>query len=130
MTTRTHIACSLRASRLRPLDFESRVWFTCSMTTTAARIGTCSRCGTTRTITGESRYLSCDVCAVNADLLAERDAFITEHPEGYFPMGILKMVKVRGKLGKRECDEACTSATGPACTCKCGGRNHGSTWLS
>jgi hypothetical protein len=103
------------------------------MTTTATtetRIGTCSRCGTTRTILGAARYLSCTVCANNPSLLAERDAFLSEYPEGYFPMGVLNMVKVSGKLGKRECDEACTSATGPACTCKCSGRHHGAAWVA
>ena len=97
--------------------------------TRAAHIGACNRCGTVRKVDGiVSRYLSCTVCAVNPDMIAERDAYMAEHPRGIFPMGVLKMAKVSGKLGKRECDEACTSARGTSCVCQCAGRHHGEAW--
>ena len=37
--------------------------------------------------------------------------------------------QVIGKVSaKRACDEHCTTGTGRACTCECGGRNHGQVW--
>jgi hypothetical protein len=37
----------------------------------------------------------------------------------------MRAVAVKGKLGTQECGDRCTSATGPACECKCKGENHG-----
>jgi hypothetical protein len=38
------------------------------------------------------------------------------------------VAQVAGKTGTRECGAWCEDGTGKACTCTCGGRNHGMTW--
>ena len=35
---------------------------------------------------------------------------------------------VKGKRGKRGCDDYCTTGVGRSCTCECEGRNHGAVW--
>lgn len=97
-----------------------------TMTAPLAYIGSCNRCGATRRIAGHcGRYLCCLECITNPALIAERDAYLAEHPTGYFPMGVVKMARVRGKVSAQECGEACTSARGTSCACACAGKNHG-----
>ena len=38
-------------------------------------------------------------------------------------VGVAKLVKV--VLNDRKCGGVCQGATGPACSCSCGGENHG-----
>lgn len=100
------------------------------MTTTAIRpsyLGSCWNCGTTYR-TEFAGHMDCPRCANDPARIAERDAFLAEHPRGIFPMGAVKFVKISGKLGKKVCDESCTSARREGCTCQCGGRNHGKNW--
>ena len=37
----------------------------------------------------------------------------------------LNFEAVKGKLSDHVCADKCRSATGPACSCSCGGKNHG-----
>jgi len=37
---------------------------------------------------------------------------------------------VRGRYSTKRCGMACTHATGPVCSCECGGTNHGRDFLS
>jgi hypothetical protein len=40
--------------------------------------------------------------------------------------GVYRLASVKGRLvPDHKCDARCTTATGPACDCSCGGANHG-----
>lgn len=92
--------------------------------TTKARIGTCKRCGTT-VMRPHAIRTSCPVCAVDGPLLAERKAYLALHPTGYFPLPLIELRPINGKLGTKDCGAECMESTGPRCVCKCGGAQHG-----
>lgn len=37
--------------------------------------------------------------------------------------------RIYGTVNRMECDPRCEGATGPVCSCACGGGNHGGTWI-
>lgn len=52
----------------------------------------------------------------------QRMAYLVKHSCGAYLRGVI----ITGKHSDRiECGARCTSATGPACECRCSGANHG-----
>jgi hypothetical protein len=88
-------------------------------TTTALRttviIGKCKRCSTLTKV--------------------ERELFPSGFPVGGYALDCSAChyptnVREARTNDRKKCDARCTGATGPACSCSCGGRNHGGGWAA
>lgn len=97
----------------------------------ATYIGTCRYGHTVRQemIATKREWLrECTDCLGDPAIVAERDAFMAQHPQGYFPLRVA-LARIRGKLSTRhECNDQCRDARGPVCLCSCAGEQHGANW--
>jgi hypothetical protein len=71
-----------------------------------------------------ARFIECPTCAANAELQAERAAFLAAHPMGSWSFTV-KTTPLRVRITATECNGECQSAKSDKCACSCGGHNHG-----
>jgi len=69
----------------------------------------------------------CEPCKrpVRGTVLTMADHLVIECPDC---QGSVQAQCVYGTVNAMQCDPRCESATGPVCTCGCGGINHGGAW--
>lgn len=89
-------------------------------TSTSFSIGTCRGCGERFRAAGKvARFTPCPVCPeVLVPEVAGSARMISWRPSIEWKTG-------KGRVTSHECDGACRSAKREACSCECGGRNHG-----
>lgn len=101
------------------------------MTAKAAnRIGSCTRCERTYRASILATWMPCPACTTDPTVLGERDAWMTEHPQGFYLLPVVKLAKIKGRVADAECDDACRSARGERCVCACGGAQHGAHYVA
>lgn len=124
------LAHSMRLAATETIDNRGLRGHNKGMTTTTTRpaIGTCRYGHTTRTAVAGIH--DCPACNADPAILAERAAFLAQHPRGIFNLTV-KTSGIRGRVSKsHECNGECTEARGDKCICSCGGANHGAGWVA
>lgn len=79
--------------------------------------------------TATARFLGrCDTC--DRPVAFDNVGTYVDHVQGPCPDcgGTLTAQRLYGTLSVEHCNGACEGATGPDCTCACGGVNHGGAW--
>ena len=103
------------------------------------KLATCRDCGTSRRIRVLTRQwfnkpngLGLGVDACRPTLALERVKINDLHDSNLSAKALLKCCgksldfdAIKGKTTNHVCGDKCLSATGPACSCSCGGKNHG-----